>query len=172
MSPMRAEAQNREIGPPKGVISEDQSRTANSGTTLNKATIAGEPRPAAVAFVTTEHFTLQGARSAAISESIGRASMFLASLSGGLVALGLLATATHVGTASYAFGAEVPHCRRNRRRHHGRCCRVRHGPGRRSRLPLLAGCHRCGGISRPCRPDRSDAPSGFGLEGGHESNAF
>jgi hypothetical protein len=30
--------------------------------------------------------------------------MFLASLSGGLVALGLLATATHVGTAFYAFG--------------------------------------------------------------------
>ena len=30
--------------------------------------------------------------------------MFLASLSGGLVALGLMATATHVGTAFYAFG--------------------------------------------------------------------
>jgi len=29
----------------------------------------GDPRPAAVSFLTTEHFTLQGARSATISES-------------------------------------------------------------------------------------------------------
>ena len=36
-----------------------------------------DPRPAAVTFVTTEHFTLQGARAATISESTGRASMFL-----------------------------------------------------------------------------------------------
>jgi hypothetical protein len=63
-----------------------------------------EPRPAAVTFVTTEHFTLQGARAATIAESTGRASMFLISVSGGLVALGLVATATRVGTAFYAFG--------------------------------------------------------------------
>jgi hypothetical protein len=54
--------------------------------------------------VTTEHFTLQGARSSTIAESIGRATMFLTSVSGGLVALGLVATAAHVGTAFYAFG--------------------------------------------------------------------
>jgi hypothetical protein len=40
----------------------------------------GDPRPAAVTFVTTEHFTLQGARAATIAESTGRASMFLFSL--------------------------------------------------------------------------------------------
>jgi hypothetical protein len=62
-----------------------------------------EPRPAAVSFLTTEHFTLQGARSATISESTGRATMFLGSVSGGLVALGLVATATHLGRAFYAF---------------------------------------------------------------------
>lgn len=62
------------------------------------------PSPAAVTFVTTEHFTLQGARAATIAESTGRATMFLATVSGGLVALGLVATATHVGTAFYAFG--------------------------------------------------------------------
>jgi hypothetical protein len=61
------------------------------------------PTPAAVTFVTTEHFTLQGARAATIGESTGRASMFLASVSGGLVALGLVATAAHIGTAFYAF---------------------------------------------------------------------
>jgi hypothetical protein len=63
-----------------------------------------DPRSAAVSFVTTEHFTLQGARSSTIAESIGRATMFLTSVSGGLVALGLVATAAHVGTAFYAFG--------------------------------------------------------------------
>jgi threonine/homoserine/homoserine lactone efflux protein len=62
------------------------------------------PSPAASSFITTEHFTLQGARAATISESTGRASMFLSAVSGGLVALGLIATATRVGTAFYAFG--------------------------------------------------------------------
>jgi hypothetical protein len=62
-----------------------------------------DPRPATVSFVTAEHFTLQGARSSTIAESTGRASMFLSAVSGGLVALGLLATATSVGTAFYAL---------------------------------------------------------------------
>jgi hypothetical protein len=65
---------------------------------------AADPRPAAVTFVTTEHFVLEGARAATIAESTGRATMFLASVSGGLVALGLVATASRVGTAFYAFG--------------------------------------------------------------------
>ena len=47
-----------------------------------------DPRPAAVTFVTTEHFTLQGARSSTIAEATGRATMFLGTVSGGLVALG------------------------------------------------------------------------------------
>jgi hypothetical protein len=64
---------------------------------------ASDPRPAAITVLTTEHFTLQGARAATISESIGRATMFLTSVSGGLVALGLVATATGIGAAFYAF---------------------------------------------------------------------
>jgi hypothetical protein len=62
-----------------------------------------DPRPAAVTFVTTEHFVLQGARSSTIAESNGRATMFLAAVSGGLVALGLVATASSLGTAFYGF---------------------------------------------------------------------
>jgi hypothetical protein len=54
--------------------------------------------------VTTEHFVLQGSRASTIAESTGRANMFLAAVSGGLVALGLVATASRVGTAFYAFG--------------------------------------------------------------------
>jgi hypothetical protein len=54
--------------------------------------------------VTTEHFTLQGARSSTIAEATGRATMFLGTVSGGLIALGLIATAAGVGAAFYAFG--------------------------------------------------------------------
>ena len=39
-----------------------------------------DPRPAAVTFVTTEHFTLQGARAATIAESTSRATMFIGSV--------------------------------------------------------------------------------------------
>ena len=46
---------------------------------------------------------LQGARSATIAESNGRANMFLAAVSGGLVALGLVATASSLGSAFYGF---------------------------------------------------------------------
>ena len=63
-----------------------------------------DPRPATVTFVTTEHFTLQGARSSTISESTSRASVFLGAVSGGLVALGLIATAFKTGAAFYTFG--------------------------------------------------------------------
>ena len=46
---------------------------------------------------------LQGARAATIAESTGRANMFLAAVSGGLVALGLVATASRVGAAFFGF---------------------------------------------------------------------
>jgi hypothetical protein len=62
------------------------------------------PRPATVSFLTTEHFVLQGARASTIAESTGRANMFLAAVSGGLVALGLVATASNLGAAFYGFG--------------------------------------------------------------------
>ena len=81
-------------GRPEVMVTNDQRKTEP----------AGEPRASTVSFITTEHFTLQGARAATISESTGRASMFLASVSGGLVALGLVATATGVGGAFFAFG--------------------------------------------------------------------
>jgi hypothetical protein len=57
-----------------------------------------------VTFVTTEHFVLEGARSATISEANGRASVFLGAVSGGLIALGLIGQASRLGTAFYAFG--------------------------------------------------------------------
>lgn len=73
------------------------ARSANSG-----------PEPAAVSFVTTEHFTLQGARSSTVAETTGRATMFIRAISGGLVALGLIAKATRVEEELYAFELILP----------------------------------------------------------------
>ncbi len=77
---------------------------------------AREQTAATTAFVTTEHFTLQGARSQTVSESTGRASIFLASISAGVVALGLMATAAHIGTAFYALAGPPPNARLRRAR--------------------------------------------------------
>jgi hypothetical protein len=66
--------------------------------------VSEAPRSATIAFLTVEHSTLQSARGSTIAESTGRATMFLGSVSGGLIALGLVATATQLGTAFYAFG--------------------------------------------------------------------
>jgi hypothetical protein len=49
--------------------------------------------------VSTEHFTLQGARSAAISDANGRTGFFLSTLSAGVVALAFVAQIAQVGTA-------------------------------------------------------------------------
>ena len=76
-------------------------------TVTSAAVDRADPRLAAVTFVTTEHFTLQGARAATIAESTGRATMFLGSVSAGLVALGLIAAATRLGATFFAFGVVV-----------------------------------------------------------------
>jgi hypothetical protein len=73
-------------------------------TCIKPGQLGEDPRPAAMTFVTTEHFTLQGARASTIAESTDRATLFLGAVSGGLVALGLIATASRVGTAFYTFG--------------------------------------------------------------------
>ena len=89
---------------PEGGRTEEgrDTRDINSGMDVGRP--GADPRAAAVTFATTEHFTLQGARASTIAESTGRATMFLGAVSGGLVALGLIATASRVGTAFYAFG--------------------------------------------------------------------
>jgi hypothetical protein len=87
--------------------SAEASRAMSSRTATRPAVSGADPRPAAVTFITTEHFTLQGARAATIAESTGRATMFLGSVSAGLVALGLIATATRIGAPFYAFGVVV-----------------------------------------------------------------
>ena len=86
----------RATGPPRRRVAATDSDP--------RSTDEADLHSAAVTFVTTEHFVLQGARAATIAESTGRANMFLAAVSGGLVALGLVATASSLGTAFYGFG--------------------------------------------------------------------
>jgi len=50
-----------------------------------------QDRGALLTALTTEHFTLQGARAATITESLGRSTIYLGSLSASLVALALIA---------------------------------------------------------------------------------
>jgi hypothetical protein len=88
--------------PPSRTVSGEVTRIEEPRTRAGDAETNASP--SAVNFVTTEHFALQSARAATIAESTGRATMFLTSASGGLIALGLVATAAGVGTTFYAFG--------------------------------------------------------------------
>jgi hypothetical protein len=54
-------------------------------------------------FATTEHFNLQTARAVTVSEANGRASIYLAALSGNLIALAFVGQMSRLGTVFYAF---------------------------------------------------------------------
>ena len=58
---------------------------------------------AAVTFATTEHFNLQTARASTISESNGRASVYLAALASNLIALAFIGQMSRLGVAFYSF---------------------------------------------------------------------
>jgi fatty acid desaturase len=55
----------------------------------------------------TEHAALQSARAAATTESTGRTTIFVGSVTGGLIALGLIASATRLSTGFYVLGVIV-----------------------------------------------------------------
>ena len=57
--------------------------------------------------LTTEHFTLQGARAQTASESASRASLYILSVSSTLVALGFLAQASRAGKTFRVFALTV-----------------------------------------------------------------
>jgi hypothetical protein len=57
----------------------------------------------AATFATTEHFNLQTARAVTVSESNGRASIYLAALSSNLIALAFIGQMSLLGAAFYAF---------------------------------------------------------------------
>jgi hypothetical protein len=64
-------------------------------------------RQALLTALTTEHFTLQGARSTTVSENTGRSSLYLTAVSSALVALGFIAQASDVGEKFRLFWLAV-----------------------------------------------------------------
>jgi hypothetical protein len=62
----------------------------------------GAHGPAAT-FASTEHFNLQTARALTVTEANGRASIYLAALSGNLIALAFIGQMSRLGAAFYAF---------------------------------------------------------------------
>jgi hypothetical protein len=80
--------------------------TASSESIESSQAVTGDPSEslhAAVTFATTEHFTLQTARSATIAEASSRALGFLAVLSSSLIALAFIGQMSELGTAFYVF---------------------------------------------------------------------
>jgi hypothetical protein len=63
----------------------------------------GDRLGAAVTCASTEHFNLQTARSITVSESNGRASIYLAALSTNLIALAFIGQSSRLGGAFYGF---------------------------------------------------------------------
>jgi hypothetical protein len=66
-----------------------------------------ENRQALLTALTTEHFTLQGARSTTVSENTGRSSLYLTAVSSALVALGFMAQVSNVGDTFRLFSLAV-----------------------------------------------------------------
>jgi hypothetical protein len=55
-------------------------------------------------FMTTEHFTLQTAKSATVAESNGRSTLFMGSVSSAVVALAFIGQVSDMGEAFFLFG--------------------------------------------------------------------
>ena len=75
--------------------------TAEVATTDRRKTGLDDPR--ALQILTTEHWSLLSTRTLGYQEMFGRTTVFVATLSGTLVALALLAEATHFGLETLWF---------------------------------------------------------------------
>jgi hypothetical protein len=67
----------------------------------------GPDRPELLTALTTEHFTLQGARSQTVSESASRASLYVMAVSSALVGLGFIGQVSEVGDVFDIFALTV-----------------------------------------------------------------
>jgi hypothetical protein len=71
---------------------------------MSQPEVDDQNSPMVVTVMTTEHFVLQTARSAGITETVGRAAIYLAAVSSGLIALAFVGQLSRLGTAFYVFG--------------------------------------------------------------------
>lgn len=79
----------------------------DSAEPVLRLTDAGDAKPAWVTLLTTEHYNLQTQRAATISETNGRASIFMGAVSAGLIALGFQSSGTASSGGATAFAAVV-----------------------------------------------------------------
>src|SRR4051795_12470606 len=90
----------------RGADTRRVAQGSDDGGDASRAPLADslDPRlgPAAT-FATTEHFNLQTARAVTVSEANGRASIYLAALSGNLIALAFVGQMSRLGATFYAF---------------------------------------------------------------------
>jgi len=75
---------------------------------MSQPEVPDQNSPMVVTFMTTEHFVVQTARSAGITETVGRAAIYLAAVSSGLVALAFTGQFSRLGAAFYIFGLRRP----------------------------------------------------------------
>ena len=71
---------------------------------MSQPEVDNQNSPMVVTVMTTEHFVLQTARSAGITETVGRAAIYLAAVSSGLIALAFVGQLSRLGDAFYVFG--------------------------------------------------------------------
>ncbi len=81
--------------------------TASVDGRLLRLADAGDAKPAWITLLTTEHYNLQTQRAATISETNGRASIFLGAVSAGLIALGFQSSQDGRSGPTTAFQAVV-----------------------------------------------------------------
>src|SRR3982751_1137959 len=70
---------------------------------MNDKTTDKATREQILQFMTTEHFTLQTARSATVAEANGRASLFIGAVSSGVVALAFIGQVSGISEAFFLF---------------------------------------------------------------------
>jgi len=76
-------------------------------TNSRSASSDSEPSGALLSALTTEHYTLQAARSSTIVEANGRALLFLSTVSGAMVALALVAQVDRMGQTFLVFAMSI-----------------------------------------------------------------
>jgi hypothetical protein len=103
---MRTSDASAQLAGIRGADTRRAARGSDDGGDASRATLADSlgPRLGPTAtFATTEHFNLQTARALTVSEANGRASIYLAALSGNLIALAFVGQMSRLGAAFYAF---------------------------------------------------------------------
>jgi hypothetical protein len=85
------------------VLDPDSAPRAASPHTGGPGIVAGEASPHALQILTTEHWSLLASRQLGYTEAMSRTSIFIAALSGAVVALALVAQATDFGDGFVAF---------------------------------------------------------------------